>query len=55
MSRGQKQLVLEDSMVVERLMLPLSLSYDHRAVNGADAARFIVKLSSSLSNFFELF
>lgn len=55
MSRGQTQLVLEDSMVAERLVLPLSLSYDHRAVNGADAARFIVKLSSSLSNFFELF
>jgi pyruvate dehydrogenase E2 component (dihydrolipoyllysine-residue acetyltransferase) len=55
MSRGQKQLVMEDANVVERLMLPLSLSYDHRAVNGADAARFIVKLSSSLGNFFELF
>jgi len=55
MSRGQKQLVLEETMVEERLMLPLSLSYDHRAVNGADAARFIVRLSSSLSNFFELF
>ncbi|MCA9036940.1 MAG: 2-oxo acid dehydrogenase subunit E2 [Planctomycetaceae bacterium] len=55
MSRGQKQLFLEDGQVTERLMLPLSLSYDHRAINGADAARFIVKLSSSLSNFFELF
>ena len=55
MSRGQTQLVLEDGQVTERLMLPLSLSYDHRAINGADAARFIVKLSSSLSNFFELF
>lgn len=55
MSRGQNQLVMEDGQVTERLMLPLSLSYDHRAINGADAARFIVKLSSSLSNFFELF
>jgi pyruvate dehydrogenase E2 component (dihydrolipoamide acetyltransferase) len=55
MSRGQNQLVLEDGLVTERLMLPLSLSYDHRAVNGADAARFIVKLSGSLTNFFELF
>ena len=48
-------LVLEEGQVAERLMLPLSLSYDHRAVNGADAARFIVKLSGSLTNFFELF
>lgn len=55
MSRGQQQLVMEDGQISERLMLPLSLSYDHRAINGADAARFIVKLSSSLSNFFELF
>ena len=55
MSRGQKELRLEDDNVVERLMLPLSLSYDHRAINGADAARFIVKLSGSLTNFFELF
>ena len=55
MSRGQNQLVMEEGQVVERLLLPLSLSYDHRAVNGADAARFIVKLSGSLTNFFELF
>ena len=55
MSRGQKDLQLEDGNVVERLMLPLSMSYDHRAINGADAARFIVKLSGSLTNFFELF
>jgi len=55
MSRGQKTLQLEDDQVVERLLLPLSMSYDHRAINGADAARFIVKLSGSLTNFFELF
>ncbi len=55
MSRGLNQLVMEEGQIVERLMLPLSLSYDHRAVNGADAARFIVKLSGSLTNFFELF
>ena len=55
MSRGQNQIILEEGQITERLMLPLSLSYDHRAVNGADAARFIVKLSGSLTNFFELF
>ena len=41
MSRSQKQLQIRDGEVVERLMLPLSLSYDHRVVNGADAARFV--------------
>lgn len=50
MSRSQKQLQLIDGHVTERLMLPLSLSYDHRVVNGADAARFIVKLSNMLSS-----
>ncbi|MCH2200827.1 MAG: 2-oxo acid dehydrogenase subunit E2 [Fuerstiella sp.] len=55
LSRSQKHLKLEDGKVVERVMLPLSMSYDHRAVNGADAARFIVKLSGSLTNLFELF
>ncbi|MEX0604848.1 MAG: dihydrolipoyllysine-residue acetyltransferase [Marinobacter sp.] len=33
-----------------RLMLPLSLSYDHRAVNGADAARFTSVLSQLLGD-----
>jgi pyruvate dehydrogenase E2 component (dihydrolipoamide acetyltransferase) len=33
-----------------RLMLPLSLSYDHRAVNGADAARFTASLSQLLGD-----
>ncbi|MFV9650345.1 2-oxo acid dehydrogenase subunit E2 [Pseudomonas citrulli] len=33
-----------------RLTLPLSLSYDHRVVNGADAARFTSKLSQLLGD-----
>ncbi|PIE43971.1 MAG: dihydrolipoyllysine-residue acetyltransferase [Gammaproteobacteria bacterium] len=35
---------------VPRLMLPLSLSYDHRAVNGADAARFTTMLGTLLGD-----
>lgn len=54
MSRSQKQLQLQNGEVVERLMLPLSLSYDHRVVNGADAARFVVKLATLLSDSFRL-
>ncbi len=54
MSRTQKTLKLVDGKVVERLMLPLSLSYDHRIINGADAARFIVKLAGILSDPFKL-
>ncbi|NNP74057.1 pyruvate dehydrogenase complex dihydrolipoyllysine-residue acetyltransferase [Acinetobacter defluvii] len=33
-----------------KLMLPLSLSYDHRVINGADAARFTHKLSKLLAD-----
>lgn len=34
-----------------RTMLPLSLSYDHRVINGADAARFCVTFAGVLSEF----
>jgi len=33
-----------------RLMLPLSLSYDHRVIDGADGARFITHLSRGLGD-----
>ncbi|MGL5392881.1 MAG: 2-oxo acid dehydrogenase subunit E2, partial [Shewanella sp.] len=33
-----------------KLMLPLSLSYDHRVIDGAMAARFSVTLSGILSD-----
>ena len=33
-----------------RLMLPLSLSYDHRIIDGADAARFVRWLAEALEN-----
>jgi pyruvate dehydrogenase E2 component (dihydrolipoamide acetyltransferase) len=33
-----------------RLMLPLSLSYDHRVIDGAAAARFTSYLASVLSD-----
>ena len=35
-------------------MLPLSMSYDHRVINGADAARFIVRIGQLLSDYFHL-
>ncbi len=54
MSRGQQDLKLINGQVVERLMLPLSLSYDHRVINGADAARFLVTLCNLLADPFQL-
>lgn len=35
---------------IPRLMLPLSLSYDHRVIDGAEGARFIVYLADCLSD-----
>ncbi len=40
-SRGEMVPVYKDNRLVPRLMLPLSLSYDHRIIDGADAARFL--------------
>jgi pyruvate dehydrogenase E2 component (dihydrolipoamide acetyltransferase) len=54
MSRTQTELRLNDGNVEERLMLPLALSYDHRVINGADAARFVATLCSMLSDPFQL-
>jgi pyruvate dehydrogenase E2 component (dihydrolipoyllysine-residue acetyltransferase) len=54
MSRSRTELKLHGGAVVERLMLPLSLSYDHRVINGADGARFVAKLRSMLNDFFAL-
>jgi pyruvate dehydrogenase E2 component (dihydrolipoamide acetyltransferase) len=36
--------------IVWRKMLPLSLSYDHRVINGADAARFVVYIGEALNS-----
>ena len=40
-SRGELTPVYKENRLVPRLMLPLSLSYDHRIIDGADAARFL--------------
>ncbi len=41
MSRSQIEPVWANGQFAPRLMLPLSLSYDHRLIDGADAARFL--------------
>ncbi len=55
-SRGRMEPVYQDDGTFEaRLMLPLSLSYDHRVIDGADGARFIVYLREVLEEPFLLF
>jgi pyruvate dehydrogenase E2 component (dihydrolipoamide acetyltransferase) len=40
-SRGKTEPVWTDGKWEPRQMLPLSLSYDHRVIDGADAMRFL--------------
>lgn len=49
-SRSAMKPVYEDGAFVPRMMLPLSLSYDHRVIDGADGARFIVDLANRLTD-----
>jgi pyruvate dehydrogenase E2 component (dihydrolipoamide acetyltransferase) len=49
-SRAQMKPVWDGKQFVPRLLCPLSLSYDHRVIDGAYAARFIVALSKSISD-----
>ena len=49
-SRLTRKPIWMHGMFAPRQMLPLSLSYDHRAVNGAEAGRFMQALASQLAN-----
>jgi pyruvate dehydrogenase E2 component (dihydrolipoamide acetyltransferase) len=50
LSRLARKPVWQGSAFVPRLMLPLSLAYDHRVIDGALAARFVTYLSAILSD-----
>ncbi len=49
-SRGSYEPIYRDGEFVPRLMLPLSLSYDHRIIDGADGARFVRWVAEALEN-----
>lgn len=53
-SRGNYEPVYKDGTFTPRLMLPLSLSYDHRIIDGADGARFIRWIVNALEQPFIL-
>ncbi len=50
MCRSALQPVVKDGQIVPRLMLPLSLTYDHRVIDGADGARFTARLVQLFSD-----
>ncbi|HKJ42601.1 MAG TPA: 2-oxo acid dehydrogenase subunit E2, partial [Sunxiuqinia sp.] len=49
-SRSKYQQVLVDDKFKKRLVIPLSLSYDHRVIDGADGARFLRWISDVIEN-----
>ncbi len=51
LSKGSIQPVWDGKQFVPRLMLPLSLSYDHRVIDGAAAARFNAYLGAVLADY----
>lgn len=53
-SKASMQPVWDGSAFQPRLMMPISLSYDHRAVNGADGARFTTRMAQLLGDIREL-
>jgi pyruvate dehydrogenase E2 component (dihydrolipoamide acetyltransferase) len=50
LSRSRLEPVVRDGAIVPRLMMPLSLSYDHRVIDGAAAARFTRRLAELLDS-----
>src|SRR3989475_5480851 len=53
-SRARMEPVYKDGQFVPRLMLPLSLSYDHRVIDGADGIRFLRWVAEALEQPFLL-
>jgi pyruvate dehydrogenase E2 component (dihydrolipoamide acetyltransferase) len=49
-SKSAQKPVYDKGAFLPRLMLPLSLSYDHRVIDGAEAARFVVYLAKVLGD-----
>ena len=53
-SRSTAEPVFIEGKFRKRLILPFSLSYDHRVIDGADAARFTTRFGQLLSNLEEI-
>ncbi|MGO9529487.1 MAG: 2-oxo acid dehydrogenase subunit E2 [Verrucomicrobiia bacterium] len=51
--RGALKPVVRGAKIEKRTLLPLGLSYDHRVIDGATAARFIVEIVQALEQFKE--
>lgn len=48
LGRAREEAAVRNGRIVPRLIMPLALSYDHRAIDGADGARFMRKIVDAL-------
>ncbi len=53
-SKSRQELQMVEGQIETRLVIGLSLSYDHRVIDGANGARFLRRVCEILSNPFEL-
>ena len=50
-SRSNKVLVKEKDKILEKTLMPLALSYDHRVINGVDAGEFMEQLKNLMEDY----
>lgn len=53
LGKGALKAVVREKQIVQRIMLPLAISYDHRVIDGGAAARFTVDLLAAIEGFKE--
>jgi pyruvate dehydrogenase E2 component (dihydrolipoamide acetyltransferase) len=53
LGRGAMKPVVRDGKIEARLMMPIAIAYDHRVIDGGEAARFCVELVKAFENFNE--
>ncbi len=53
LGKGALKAVVREKQIVQRMMLPLAISYDHRVIDGGAAARFTVNLLAAIEGFTE--
>lgn len=53
LGKGALKPVVRDGKIESRMLLPITISYDHRVIDGGNAARFTVDLVNAIQNFAE--
>ncbi len=53
LGKGALKAVVREKQIVQRMLLPIAISYDHRVIDGGAAARFTVDLLAAIEGFTE--